>query len=936
MPDKRIATIPFGPLNLAVADEDAPAGTLRQLENLCWIGASDRPRLSPVELASVEGSASNPILAAHWHVRQQRGPYSEQSDSGLERWVCVTEAGVELIDPANGGRLTTVYTLPTDTTRRAQFAQLGEALFIATRTGPGQGTPEVVLELRDDTAFTLEPPALPTVSVTSTGGSAKASTGSTDRLEAGTYAFRYAWLLEDGTIGPPSAPTRLDVGSASDTNVYTLTFTIDSYPEALPGAWAERLEGLVVFVSERQAYETDEGDTSSALLRPFFRAAQIDDTTPGQSTKWGDTSEAITSYDRLEEGNLLEHRVAAGAIESYNRRLLLGDVEYDFKPPRLERYLDWTDGVTNANGNDFWIRLSVRIQTQGGTYRRFSEAIPLDAAAASSVTLAANEMFAYPDRRATSWELYVSTDYEPGQNPGSWYIPTLANVDRSLAPSPVANLAYTDLTGEGPWDVTGSSSFTTDADSDFTGAPAEVPAFTVDSGFSSDSRSDVMTATVADIEGTGETLERIVVQGELSVDIDGDGSASASIKVVSKDTNGDVLATDTATLAYAIPSNSDETGFELTDVFQATVPIDAAATTIEVTASASAQIDSSSSVITVSAGPVYADAVISTTNTPAGDPLPASSATDRDPNRFLYSEVFQPRGLAAERVLYVGEGPEDTILAIEPISQEVSQGQYGEYPLLIFGAESVHALGVQSGGPFISQVAPMAGHGLVGREALVNVNGRIFAATSEGLVAFTPQPSDPLSAPLHRRDTQADILDELGPGTAVGRLQHLERDRDEIWVATSQKIYAFSLKHGRWFTIDRTRTGLTRRGVELVGIDGGLTLEAGSTNPANFQLGTAALTMDQPFRWKRLRRVGLRQTPRLDEVTIRALALPDAGPILLAETTIQPSINTDVLNVARGGGHRFRIELDGQGTPDQQLHSLELRYEARYPDRMKQ
>jgi len=268
--------------------------------------------------------------------------------TALRRLVALTRDALYVIDP-DTGEARRVYTFPNvDDSRKAQFASIGNQLWIAVSSGAGVGGPDQVLTLIDDAVLTLDLPALPLVS-----GSKLSETDSA--LQAGTYAYRYAYVLQNGTLGAASRPFIITIGSADEPA--TLRFEIEAFPETPPAEWLSQVRGVAVFLtaSAFALKETPSGDESAidrVFNAPYYRIATMTTLATGATTRldWTDAQEAIPTYPLLDDDQLTRHDIKAAAGFSYNKRLLLGDVAYDWRRPQAS--LNLVDAGNNLGENN--------------------------------------------------------------------------------------------------------------------------------------------------------------------------------------------------------------------------------------------------------------------------------------------------------------------------------------------------------------------------------------------------------------------------------------------------------------------------------------------------------------------------------------------------------------------------------------------------------
>lgn len=437
---KRRISFPLRRMDVAISDQDAPLGTLRAVVNMCPLGTTSQGdyHWSPVETADQRAEEAG-LVAIGSHVRQRVGPFADSGATkalGLERIVAITAGDPEadpvvtskilVIDPSDladvqdddGNDLTRfevreVYDYGAATPgRRAQFAQVSESLFIAgsvvaAASGEGYGQPEPLLELRDDTVLPFDFPELPRVGLTMTENASN-----TNGLPQGTYSYRYAWRLKDGTIGPASIPHFFFCLPAADASI-SLTFTIDEYLSSLDADWTKLIDGIEIMISPGFTSDTEPTAIASIFL-PHYRITSIGGTSVGSSVDVEVTREEISGNPVHEDDQLAQHGIEAAAVTAYNKRLILGDVAYDFKRPNILH-----NSRPYTSGSDWYVRLGVVLETPGGTFERISD--PLGLATADAQAWNPNGVdvegggysdgfLMYPDPRVTEFRLYVSSD----------------------------------------------------------------------------------------------------------------------------------------------------------------------------------------------------------------------------------------------------------------------------------------------------------------------------------------------------------------------------------------------------------------------------------------------------------------------------------------------------------------------------------------------
>jgi hypothetical protein len=308
------------------------------------------------------------------------------------------------------------------------------------------------------------------------------------------------------------------------------------------------------------------------------------------------------------------------------------------------------------------------------------------------------------------------------------------------------------------------------------------------------------------------------------------------------------------------------------------------------------------------------------------DEATTNATLDRDPNRMLVSGAFEPLYMPASSALYVSTSDADPIMAFAANTVPVSEGQYGDAPLLVLSRYNVKALELaRSGDILFSRAVPLAERGAVSRYAVTNGDGIVFFASDDGVWPLSPrQGRTPLSAPVHGYESTADILDELD-GSTVLQYHDDGRGNRDVWVSTSSQTWALSLAYGRWFTMDRLRSSLCRDGKSLYGYDteaGEIVEEVQHANDGiaydgrgtavHFRIVTRPMTLGaEPGQIRRIYRLGLRQRVGLDYLNYAFFSpvgeseLTEDSALALAATRTVPAgsrlVAVDSLTVNAGG-----------------------------------
>lgn len=801
---------------------NAQPGSCQAIQGVVPAGPKDKPywTVPAQESRKANGAGGDLIdrvLSVGTQERKRLGPLADEGTASLRRLVLLKPDGIYVSDSCKRYSTTKVYDFRfSDTTRRATFVQVGESVIISVTSGSGVGDPEQMLELRGDEVIPFTWHKLPDFSV------AFSSTSGTGLPGSETFVFRLAYILDDGSIGPASGPVEKTTGS---TGPYSATVTIDEYFTAPPRAWEERVASLALIV-HAPLYDDNNNLVTPAIHAPGHVVAEVQDLSPGTSLDWADDIEGILSEETYEGSGLRQHDMSAGAIYSYNKRLIAGDVDYDLEKPDLREIFDWEQGTSNDGGNDYWLTMVIRVKTVTGVIERIAQPIPYDESNAKSVATQYGMVW-YRDSRAVSWSLYVSENYNGVISDATWNIPTDApRKEFKTARGSTLSFYRTDDTTT--FDLTSYEPTTrdlTDGD-EWNEANDKASPLTVferlyyeagteqigdspkesyinlnDEGYTAN---DDLTKVVFDVElftATNEEVGSPEAEATARIriyDDDGSGNPGSVLEDREKTTDGREKIEVTN-----ITNNSDAAHLRID--LNATVDLGVINAPLQGTdfiASAAVQVREVS---------------IETANAKLTASIPLTESvnqdTDRGPNRVIWSRTYRPYDRPVENLEYAGDSTTDAVFGFAASGRAASEGQYGDFPLLALQAGSIRMLSISPGGEsFINAVTPITTQtGIVGREAYTNVQGQIAVATPEGVYLLSPQLQEPaLSEPLH--DPHTPFPQSMGADTALAYYTDRTRGRRELWVAADERTRVYSTRHGTWSSLDRRRIDFAKHG----------------------------------------------------------------------------------------------------------------------------
>jgi hypothetical protein len=938
-------------LDLTTPGHQLPSGACRLLWDLVPTGRGDGAVWEVPKVADRRGTSTG-ILSLGWQRRSNMSRFADLAgdpDQSLNRLIALKADGVYIIDPGQGYTEKQVHTFDTaDDTRRASFSQGQQIVHIAITSGPGVGAPEQGLVLHGDTVAEYGWPELPIMSVSTT------LTNGDGGLDAGTYLFRFAWELDTGAVGPAGSLVEVSESGPFKVRAKILRFT-----EALPDYWKQRISKLLVVGHAPVQKTDDQGNTTTTIparRQPGYRLTSISTLEVGFGASWEGTTEDLLTQRDFEGSAIQHHRLSAGASYNYNARLLLGDLAYDLKQPPLKKILRWKEGRENANGNDQWVLLTVWVETTDGEVVRNSAPLPYDTASAEAASLRSNLVW-YPDPRALRWEMYKSTDYTEGDplSSATWQSILLPGSDRSFEEAAAATFAYSDV--KDPLDLTVASSdgavLDVGSENGWTGplsAGESLDENDVSQGNSDQINTDkVSRLSEADVTGSSQDVVEVTVDYYIKAEVETQGqndraSAEAFVRVAILDADKNVLVSDKSTVSAFIAGGT--TGDTGTNSFE-----DDGSITLSGFDPAEAEYTRIENEVFVSVdnnndgGTIRAFAQ-SSNNQKSDVQWKIQSVADDthavtdgqneklsiEPNLIVWSEPYRPMERPAENLVSDARSQDDRVLALQAVGQEVSEGQYGQYPILSFQQDSVRVLRVGEGSPLVQRVDVLTNdQGAVSRAAVASADGSVVACLDGGLHELAPQlQQPPLSNPLN--DVGEEFLRSLGPDTVVGHYKNVQRGRNDVWVAAGGRVWNYSIDQGAWSALRRQRQDFALRpGEEYAArADGALVREVATEGEGQVNIQTAVLQTGALGSLKRMRQVQLRQPTPLEEVDLSLVATdPQREYIKLERETLRAGQLSGGVVPDAGLGTGFVLDIRGRALTGQSIESIFIEWDLR-------
>ena len=939
-------------LDLTTPGHQLPSGACRLLWGLVPTGRGEGAVWEVPKMPEQRGTADS-ILSLGWQRRSSFSRFADldgDPDQSLHRLIALKADGLYVIDPGQSYTEKQIYNFDeADDTRRASFSGGEQVVHVSITSGDGVGTPETSLLVHGDTVAEYKWPALPEMAV-----SLNSESGA---LSQGTYLFRFAWRLDDGSLGPAGSLIEKSVVGEKSVNA-----KVRSFNQSLPDYWRDRISELAM-IGHAPVTETDsDGNTTEKIPgreQPGYIIGGLSTIKEGFSVRFTGTKDDLLSRPVYDGSAIQHHTARAGANYRYNARLFLGDIEYDFLRPPIKKILRWEDGRENSGGNDVWVLLAVTIQTTDGQITRYSVPLPFDSSSATSASVPSGLIW-YPDSRASGWELYQSTDYSAGMDvaDATWNALFLPGVRRSFEDSAGGAFVYNvvksslDLTEAVATDPTLDVGYITN-ESDWTGdcgagekwTESDVPEGEADSKTVTEDSEFSESQVIAE----SQDVTRYDVDYVLEVEVETDGgndevSATAEILVEVLDDNKNVLeskSNDTTRVLYGQPDN--DTG-NLQNTVSETFTLDdfdaKDAEFLRIKNDATVNIDNNTD-----GSKVYARSQSSANQandvtaylTSYRDTTRSFDGTENEqrstrPDLIVWSSPYRPMERDAENVVSGSRSSTDRVLALQAVGQEVSEGQFGQYPILSLQKDSVRVLRVGDTDPIIQRVDVLTNDmGVVGRRAVASADGPVVACLEGGLYALEPELRQPsLSSPLN--DINEEFLQSIGPDTVVGHYKDVERGRNDVWLAAGGRTWAYSIDQGAWSSLRRGRRDYSIRPDDEYGVraDGTLVQENAVEGEGRVNIQTAVLQLGPLGTIKRMREVQLRQPEKLEEITLHLIATdPEREYVKLGDNTLSANEVQEGLVLGGGLGTGFVVDVRGTGRTGQSIESMFVEWDVR-------
>jgi hypothetical protein len=352
-------TIPILGVDNQLLDDQSPDGLCEEIINLKPRGRTDKSFWSPFEnIDLLKNNSSTPFTYTHginyiknafWQIRNRvNEKFDSTSSTTLERIIVLCEksgrCAIDIIDPL-GWTIVKTLDLPDTTGYDFTATRIKEITVINITLND---KPDKIYYLIDDLFLEQGWPELPKISFTKSQEvftEAETTAGAVYGVKQDATSYhiiRYAFKLYNGTYIRHSTPILVKVaGTAIDYAYMVNTFRLEGYTEPLlnKSFWETQIAGVSCFMSPRSATLKEILNEGLLFEAVFFPSLDLIPEAQWPTAENENIKKAEISTDNLIVQNFLNidgfssHKSAARVIDSYNQRLLLGGKSTDFGLP---------------------------------------------------------------------------------------------------------------------------------------------------------------------------------------------------------------------------------------------------------------------------------------------------------------------------------------------------------------------------------------------------------------------------------------------------------------------------------------------------------------------------------------------------------------------------------------------------------------------------
>jgi hypothetical protein len=943
--------VPFLGINTEPLNDQSQDGLCSKIINLKPKGVDEQPYWVPFEIVKNLSNGTldfnyshgiESIAGAFWQIRNFVGDFQDSESTSLKRLVILCDKperkAIDIVDPIDWS-IAKSYTLE-DGSYTMTFTRINE---ISVINLVRNGEPYKIYYLIDDLIVEQGWPEMPRISYKSTTATytedevLAGQNGGIPRKDSKQYFMvRWSFRLFDNSYVKHSRTEIIEVPTGLGTNSIIPEFTMEGYDSSLPNRlfWESFISGVSVFCTQPKATEKEALDDFlfyEVGFFPFIDKKPMDEwDTPTNPNIIRITSNFIVwiTQQTLGIDNFTHHRFSANVVDSYNNRVLLGGVSTDFAKPCFsspQGVIDYVDGEAYTSYFTFdsgSLDIDVDYYLNDGT--------PTDSMSAEyenqfTVTEAFFDPLSGREFKEVSIKeiAFVPT---PGQTPDGRLLPTHQYLPEISAGKLKLRTVVNESTFNGvfvdPFMVVEIKI------GDIGGEVDQILLVTV-------TPSGVNASPYFDFGTKIQTVfpENFNVFHEVTIK-----TQSGTFKRVCAE---DVLTgqrllfpniihyPDRRAISYrVIAKNGDN--YEL--VFDKKL-------------TQHPNLNLSYVRLFPQEMQYFIGGVVTSTTAPDQS---VNLVNQWDKNRAQASISGQPLIFEASASYRVGNRERDSIQAFGVNTIDISQGQFGQYPLYVFSDKSVWAL-EQAGDPNIAfgRIVPIdTFNGLNNPYAICNAENIVIAVDKNYIYSLSGLNIQRIDRPISNDPEYASFL------TGVRVAYHKERDYEEIVFSNPSFGYSwlYNMRYRVWYKWDNSFRLFFQDQPVIYGIDRDnrvLDFSEKDTNQSvQWELETRKMNLGSRFLSKRLHnsqvRAVLKQPDNpqciYDELFIEVdFEKDDNGPFVGIEYDRREVVSKDLwLKTKYGSFQSLVLKMSGKHQNNgSYIHLLELNYENRYTNRVR-
>jgi hypothetical protein len=940
--------VPFLGVNTRPLDDQSPDGLCANIINLKPKGEENQPYWVPFEVLKTLRTGTTAftythgianIAGAFWQIRNFIGEFKDSESVSLRRLVVLCDKtdrhAIDIIDPT-GWVIAKSYTLEAGTYSMT-FTRVNE---ISVINLVRNGLPYKIIYLIDDLFVEQGWPETPSITYKSATASyteeqvtAGQNGGIPRKATKQYFMIRWAFRLFDNGFVKHSRVQLIEVPTGEPTNSIIPEFTMAGYttPPANLNFWQAFISGVSLFATQPRATEREALDDSiynEVGFFPFLDRKPMEQwDTPTNPNVIQASANYLTwaTQQVLTVDNFTHHRFSANVVDSYNNRVLLGGVSTDFSKPvfsKSDGVIDYQDGeaytsyFTIDTGSfvtevDYYLNDGTEATSETAEYEnqfKTTEAFftPLVGREFKSVELKEIAFVPTPGQTPDGILTPIHT-YEPQINAGELHllIQTRESTFNSVFVDPfmVVEIKIGDI-----------------------GSPAD----------------EILLVTVTPSGLNASPYFTFAIQEQTTILADFNVFHEVTIKTQNgtfKRVWQDVTATGQRLLFPNIIHYPDRRAINYRVVAQN-------GANFELVMNKKLVQHPVLNYAYVRLFPQEMQYFIGGIVTATTSPDQTVNAVNQwDKNRGIASVTDQPLVFELSTSFNVGSRERDSIQAFGINTIDISEGQFGQYPLYVFSDKSIWAL-EQSGDPTIAfgRISPIdTFNGVTSPYAICNAGSTIVASDLNFIYSLAGQRPERIDRPINNDPDYSAFLN------GIRIAYHKESSYEEIVFSNPAFNYSwvYNVGSGFWYKWSTSFRLFFENQPILYGIDAqNNVLDFSLKDPevsVSWQIETRKMNLGNRFVLKKLRnsqiRALLKQTAgNYEELTVQALfEKDDDGQFVGCDYTREEEVSKDLwLNTKYGSFQSMVVKLSGKHKNEgSHIQLLELNYEERYTNRVR-